>query len=443
MKYAADCNFREGFSAQKLAGLYAKTPKGSHPKVRKGNVPLMRDEECIEFPLDQTTMTRRLADESIRFIEESVKVKKPFLLYLANPMPHVPLYVSPEFDGKSANGLYGDVIEEIDFNTGRVLDALKANRVDDSTLVIFTSDNGPWLSKGDHGGSAKPLRDGKGSNYEGGQRVPCIMRWPAKIPAGTECAELATAMDLLPTLAAITGAKLPADIRCKPDGHDIQNLMMGGADQKSPYDAFYFGGSAVRVGKWKYREGRRHGKWSIPPGTPRPQDNPQEEQLFNLAEDVGESNNVIDQYPEVAQRLKALLAQSPDVSMVLYEPEEPSGTRYELEKGEVSGGANAGSRHVGNMQAPDAAVAIDVDGGKKGGKFEAVLCFASGRGAKCILLVNGVEQEELPFPGLKSWSTKKAVKLTLTLEPGTNKIEIRNIGKKGVNLDYVDLKRLK
>ena len=216
----------------------------------------MRDEECIEFPLDQTTITRRLADESIRFIEESVKERKPFFLYLANPMPHVPLFVSPEFEGKSAGGLYGDVIEEIDFNTGRVLDALKANGVDENTLVIFTSDNGPWLIKGEHGGSAKPFRDGKGSSYEGGQRVPCVMRWPAKIPAGTECTEVATAMDLLPTFAEMTGAKLPPDLKLKPDGHDIQNLMMGGPEEKTPYDMFYFSGNqAVRTGKWKYRHG--------------------------------------------------------------------------------------------------------------------------------------------------------------------------------------------
>jgi arylsulfatase A len=141
MKYAADCNFREGYSAQKMIDLYAKTPAGAHPPRTKHKVPLMRDEECIEFPLDQTTITRRLADESIKFIEESVKAKKPFFIYLAHPMPHVPLFVSPEFDGKTGNGLYSDVIAELDFNTGRVMDALKANGVDQDTLVIFTSDN--------------------------------------------------------------------------------------------------------------------------------------------------------------------------------------------------------------------------------------------------------------------------------------------------------------
>ena len=168
MKYADDCLYREGITPQKLKEAFAQTPEGKQPRSMKDKVPLMRDEECIEFPLNQSTITRRFADEAIRFIKESVKEQKPFFVYLANPMPHTPLFVSEDFDGKSAQGLYGDVIEEIDFNTGRVLDALQANGVDDNTLVIFTSDNGPWLIKGAHGGSAKPLRDGKGSSYEGG-----------------------------------------------------------------------------------------------------------------------------------------------------------------------------------------------------------------------------------------------------------------------------------
>ena len=416
MKYADDCNFREGFSEQKLADLYAKTPKGAHPKVRKGNVPLMRDEECIEFPLDQTTITRRVADESIKFIEQSVKAKKPFFVYLANPMPHVPLYVSPEFEGKTGQGLYSDVIAEIDFNTGRVMDALKANGVDANTLVVFTSDNGPWLIKGEHSGSAKPLRAGKGSTYEGGQRVPCIMRWPAKIPAGTVCSEIVTAMDMMPTFAAMTGAKIPADIRCLPDGHNVEKLMKGGPEEKSPYKQFYFGGnSAVRVGKWKYRQGPRYARWGPPGSTPKK--NPRETQLFNLAEDIGESNNVIDQHREVAERLSALLPQSPNVSMVLFDPEPPHGTRYQISKDEE----------------------IEVNGGK-GGEFQAVIAFATATGATCAVVVNGVEQEVLGFPNVESWSKKKTGKLTLILKPGTNTIEIRNLGKRGVNFGYIDLK---
>lgn len=308
MKYADDCLFREGQSLQTLEKAFSgNLPKGN-PSSMKNMVPLMRDEECIEFPLDQTTITRRLGDESIRFIEESVKEKKPFFLYLANPMPHIPLFVSPEFEGKGGQGLYSDVIAEIDYNTGRILDALKANGVDENTLVIFSSDNGPWLLFGDQGGSAKPLRDGKASTYEGGQRVPTIMRWPAKIPAGSVCSELSSTMDMMPTFASISGAELPADAPL--DGHDILNLMTGGSDIKTPYDTFYYGTQAVRSGDWKYREGSRYGHWAITRGQAKPKENPKEKQLYHLAKDIGESNNVIEQYPEVAARLKKLLLEN-------------------------------------------------------------------------------------------------------------------------------------
>ena len=440
MEYADNCLFLEGMTPEKIEAVFAAAPEGKQPGKMRHKVPLMRDEECIEFPLDQTTITRRLADESIRFVEESVRDGKPFFLYLANPMPHIPLFVSPEFEGKSAGGLYGDVIEEIDFNTGRVLDALKANGVDENTLVIFTSDNGPWLIKGEHGGSAKPFRDGKGSSYEGGQRVPCVMRWPAKIPAGTECKELATAMDFLPTFAAITGARLPPDLKPKPDGHNIQNLMLGGPEEKTPYERFYFSNNqAVRTGNWKYREGSRYGTWSGVKTT----ENPKEEQLFNLADDPGEAKNLIEQYPEVVERLKPLLSQSPNQTMVIFEPGPPNGTRYELEAGEVSGGANAGNRHVGGMQNLGASVAISVDGGLDGGDFEVVLGYASGGASNCSLLVNGVEQSNLLLPKTDGWNTYKAVKLTVALKPGTNRMELRSQRKSGVNLDYIDLKRLK
>jgi len=440
MKYADDCLYREGITAESLKETFAQTPKGSQPRGLKDKVPLMRDEECVEFPLDQTTITRRLADESIRFIEESVKQGKPFFLYLANPMPHTPLFVSPQFEGKSENGIYGDVIEEIDFNTGRVLDALKTNGVDENTLVIFTSDNGPWLIKGEHGGSAKPLRDGKGSSYEGGQRVPCVMRWPARIPAGTECTELATAMDLLPTFAAITGAKLPPDLKLKPDGHNIQNLMTGGPEEKTPYDRFYFNANqAIRAGQWKYRHGPRYGHWS---GV-RAKENPKEEQLFNLAEDIGESNNVIAQNSELAQRLKALLSRSSNQTMVTFDLAPPEGTRYEAEGGEVSGGAIARTKDVANMHKPGATVALIVDGGSEGGDFQLVLAYASATGANCSLLVGEALQSTLLFPETGGWQTWKAVKLTVKLKPGKNKMELRSSGSGGVNLDYFELKRLK
>jgi arylsulfatase A len=453
MKYADDCLYREGITPQLLKEAFAQTPEGRHPGKMKDKVPLMRDEECIEFPLDQTTITRRLADESIRFIEESVKEDKPFFIYLANPMPHIPLFVSPEFEGKSANGLYGDVVEEIDYNTGRVLDALKANGVDDNTLVIFSSDNGPWLLFGDHGGSAKPLRDGKGSTYEGGQRVPTIMRWPAKIAAGTECSEVASTMDLMPTFAAITGAKLPAHL--KPDGHIILHLMTCVAGAKTPYDAFYYGRRAVRSGDWKYREGHRYTGWSIPMGQPKPKENPREKQLFNLAKDISESKNVIDQYPEIKERLRKLYLEnleSPGTAanlpvLELLDCAPVEGTRYEAELGEISGGALVGPRpsasggaQVGSLHKPGAAITFSVDGGANGGKFDFILGYGSLKGATLTVDVNGVKQSAR-LPKTDGWSTYKAVRLGVTLKPGkTNKIKLQCFGG---NLDYFDLKETK
>ncbi len=459
MKYADDCVYLEGMTPEKIKAAFAAAKEGRQPNL-KNKVPLMRDEECIEFPLDQTTITRRLADESIRFIEESVKEGKPFFLYLANPMPHIPLFVSPEFEGKSANGLYGDVIEEIDYSNGRVLDALKANGVDEDTLVIFSSDNGPWLLFGDHGGSAKPLRDGKGSTYEGGQRVPTIMRWPAKIPAGTECSEMASAMDLMPTFAAITGAQLPSEL--KVVGCDILKLMTGAADAKTPYEAFYFGNQAVRSGDWKYREGHRYGNWTFPRGQPKPKENPKEKQLFNLAKDIGESNNVIDRHPEVRERLQKLHAetlgkQGPAPRKKSSKPSRANlpmlelldcapvqGTRYEAEAGEISGGAAAGSspaasggKQVGNLHKPGAAIAFNVDGGADGGEFDFILGYGSPKGATLAADVNGVKQSaRLQKTG--GWRTYKAVHLSVTLKPGkNNRFQIRCFGG---NLDYFDVK---
>jgi|GEM_PF-61469 len=436
MAYADNCLFREGVTAQSLKETFARTPEGQQPRALKDKVPLMRDEACIEFPLDQSTITRRLVDESIRFIGESVKAKTPFFVYLTNPMPHTPLFVSKDFEGTSAGGIYGDVIEEIDFNTGRLLDALKAQGVDENTLVIFTSDNGPWLIKKDHGGSAKPLRDGKGSTYEGGQRVPCVMRWPGNIPAGTESDEVATAMDLLPTFAELTSTPLPSDLRFKPDGFDITKLILGEPKARSPYTRFYYSNNrAVRSGDWKYREGRRYGNWS---GVDKSLENPSEKQLFNLAEDIGESRNQFDQHPEVAARLKELMAQSPNVSMVLHDTRPPAGTRYELEAGEVSGKANAGNRHVGNMQIRGATVSISVDG-SKGGEARAILGYASAGNSGFDLLVNGEAQAPLNLPKTGDWNTSRAAHLFLQLKPGKNTISFRSRGRGGANLDYLEI----
>lgn len=223
MHYADDCLFLEGESHATLEAAFAGKLVKGNPRSMKNKVPLMRDDSCIEFPADQTTITKRFADEGIAFISESVAQDKPFFLYLANSMPHIPLFASPDFKGKSERGLYGDVIEEIDYNVGRILNHLKELQVEENTLVIVTSDNGPWLVMGENGGSALPLFEGKMTTFDGGQRVPCVMKWPGKIPAGSVCGEMALSMDLLPTFAQITGAAIPTVQAL--DGKNIIDLM--------------------------------------------------------------------------------------------------------------------------------------------------------------------------------------------------------------------------
>ena len=215
--------------------------------------PILRNEEVIEEPADQTTLTERYTDESVAFIREHQD--EPFFLYLAHNMPHIPLFVSEKFEGTSEGGIYGDVIETIDWGVGQILDTLDELKLTDNTLVVFTSDNGPWLVFGEHGGLATPLRAGKGTTYEGGMRVPAIMQWPGTIPAGVVTSEIATTMDLLPTIATLTGAKIPNDRII--DGRNILPLLKNEPDAKSPHDAFfYYHGTelhAVRSGPWKFR----------------------------------------------------------------------------------------------------------------------------------------------------------------------------------------------
>jgi len=299
-KYADNCLWRNGFSPDSLNNLFARLePNNIRPMSVKENVPLLRDLECIEYPVDQTTVTKRYADEGIKFIQKSVKEKKPFFLYLANSMTHTPLYASPEFIGKSKRGLYGDVVEEIDYNAGRILDMLKELGVDENTIVIYSSDNGPWLVKGEHSGSALPLFEGKFTSFEGGMRVPFIVRWPKALPAGKTCTELAATIDILPTLASITGAKLP---EMEIDGKNILDLLKGNPDAKSPHEYYFMvqNGEAVRWGDWKY-----HKKEVFQmKGTARETAGLT---LYNLKNDIGETKNVIAQHPEIAVRLAKAL----------------------------------------------------------------------------------------------------------------------------------------
>jgi len=257
---------------------------------------------------DQTRLTADYTDRAVDFIRRNRQ--RPFFLYLPHSMVHVPLFASEEFVGKSGAGLFGDVVMEVDWSVGQVLDALKECGIDQETLVVFTSDNGPWLSYGNHAGSAAPLREGKGTMFEGGYRVPCIMRWPERIPAGTQCDELCTTMDLLPTIANLLEFELPADRAI--DGKDIGALLSGGSDVQSPHDALYcyYDGQlrAVRDRRWKlhlphaYRtlSGREGGR----DGRPVAYDQARTGlELYDLKQDVGETINVIDDHLEVVARL--------------------------------------------------------------------------------------------------------------------------------------------
>ena len=277
----------------------------SFPKL-----PLISGKKIIEYNPDQTKLTTDYTKKAVDFINRHKK--EPFFLYLAHSMPHVPLFVSEMYKGKSKQGLYGDVIQEIDWSVGQVLDALQKNGLDENTLVIFTSDNGPWLSYGTHGGSAGPLREGKGTTWEGGVREPCIMRWPGKIPPGQTCPEPAMTIDVLPTVAHITKAKLP---KHKIDGKNIWPLMAGKKEAKSPHDALFFYWSrhlqGVRSGKWKlyfphtYRtlNGRPGGKGGIPV---RYEQGKIGMALYDLRADIGEQKNIIEQHPDVVRRMQAM-----------------------------------------------------------------------------------------------------------------------------------------
>jgi arylsulfatase A-like enzyme len=270
-------------------------------------VNLLRNDEMIEKNADMSTLTRRYTDEAIGFIKQHHT--QPFFVYLAHSMPHTRLAASEDFLGKSARGLYGDVVEEIDFNTGRILDALKELEVDDNTYVIFTSDNGPWWIKGKDGGSALPLRGAKTSTWDGGERVPCIMRAPGKIPAGTVCDELTSTMDLLPTFSKLSGGELPADRVI--DGHDIGSLMSGERDASIPDNAFFFYQhtllQAVRSGRWKLVIPRPAARITMPDWSKMiaPEDRIEIKQpmLFDLDADIGEKQDVSSAHPEVIAEL--------------------------------------------------------------------------------------------------------------------------------------------
>jgi arylsulfatase A-like enzyme/lysophospholipase L1-like esterase len=281
-----------------------------HPTAKFPPLPLIEGEKTVATNPDQTQLTTWYTERAVKFIEKNRD--RPFFLYVAHNMPHVPLHVSDKFKGKSRRGLYGDVIMEIDWSVGKILAALKDNGVDDRTLVLFTSDNGPWLSYGEHAGSAGPLREGKMTSWDGGQREPCIVRWPAHVPAGSVCNEPLMNIDLLPTFARLAGAALPPH---KIDGLDVWPLLSGTPGAKGPHEALYFYWGrdlqAVRSGKWKLHFPHTYitlaGKPGGRGGKPAPYSQGKTGvALYDLDADVGETTNVADQHPDVVQRLQQL-----------------------------------------------------------------------------------------------------------------------------------------
>jgi arylsulfatase A len=262
------------------------------------NSPLYRGTELVEQPTDQSSLTRRYTEEAVKFIRENKA--KPFFLYYAHTFPHIPLFASERFRGKSAAGVYGDAVEELDWGVGEVLEALRREGVEKKTIVIFSSDNGPWTSMEKAGGSAGLLREGKGSTWEGGMRVPAIAWWPGKVPAGVVQREMATTMDLFVTFAKLAGAAAPSD---RPiDGVDISPLLFNTG--KFERDAFfYYRGQqlyAARLGPWKAHFITRTG---YGPDPAEPHDPPL---LFNLGDDPGERFNVAaSERPDVIANIAA------------------------------------------------------------------------------------------------------------------------------------------
>jgi arylsulfatase A-like enzyme len=277
-------------------------------------LPLIDGEKTIEHDPDQTQLTTWYTERAVKFIAENRE--RPFFLYVPHSMPHVPLFVSDKFKDKSGGGLFGDVIAEIDWSVGQILAALAEHNLDEHTLVLFSSDNGPWLSYGNHAGSAGPLREGKGTTWDGGHRVPCVVRWPGKIPAGGECGELCGTIDVLPTFARLAGGAAPTDRII--DGRDIWPLLSGDSAAKSPHEAFRYywdyGLEAIRSGHWKLHFPHEYRTLAGPPGKdgqPGPYKQARTElALYDLKTDVGEAKNVAADHPDVVARLTALAEQA-------------------------------------------------------------------------------------------------------------------------------------
>lgn len=267
-----------------------------------GDIPLYRDTQIIEYPVDQHYLTQRYTQEAIAFIEQHTA--GPFFLYLPHTFPHVPLHVSPAFAGKSQAGLYGDVVQEIDWSVGQILAKLEELGIDQNTLVVFTSDNGPWTYQGEDAGSPGPFRCGKGSFFEGGVRVPFIAWWPGTIPPGHIVDDLAVTFDLFPTLLHLAGAALPADRVV--DGQDIRGLLFGTGARPDDEVLFSLNGGmrGVRAEDWKLLLAYSGGpEWMDECGS-----EPYPLSLYNLRFDPGEKENLASYHPEIVSYLQGEIA---------------------------------------------------------------------------------------------------------------------------------------
>ncbi|MDZ8118777.1 sulfatase family protein [Pontiella agarivorans] len=299
LKFSPNLKLNNGYTQEMLQNdlkLYLKKYQ-----EYKGTMPLMRGHEVIEYPVDQTQLTKRYTEEAVQFIHENKE--KPFFLYLAHSMPHRPIYTSEPFKGSGAD-LYSDCIQEIDWSVGEVIKALKETGLDKETFVIYTSDNGPAGMGGPEAGSAGPLRGKKFQTFEGGLRVPTVIWAPGEVPAGMVCDEMVSTLDLFPTLAAYAGAALPKDRIY--DGYDVRRLLSGETTKSPRHEIYYYEANlpdmdGIRVGDWKflYKGDRDLSKFrkNMKPRNFKPM-------LFNLKDDPAERNNLYSAYPEKVEELK-------------------------------------------------------------------------------------------------------------------------------------------
>ncbi len=284
-------------------------PFHPNPSHHYPAIPLYHNERVVEYNPDVNTLTQRLTDKTIDFIRSHKD--QPFFVYLPYSLPHVPLGASEQFREQSEAGLYGDAVMEIDWSAGQIVKALKELNIEQNTLLIFSSDNGPWLSYGNHAGSAGQLREGKGTTFDGGQRVPFIAQMPGIIPGGSTCEQLATTLDVLPTILEITNQPLHKPV----DGQSIYQLLTTTLAE-SPHEAFFFMNGrrveGVRSGKWKLHVPHRYRVVQTPghDGQSGNQDNYGGSiglALFDIEKDKAETNNVAQRHPDVVKQLTQLI----------------------------------------------------------------------------------------------------------------------------------------